>query len=126
KMLQATNPKAFDGLDYQHSPLTQQFDKGIRQIELDIFVDSQGGRFAHPFGATLNAGGAAAFDPQHVFAKPGYKVLHVQDIDYTAPCRPFVVCLKEIRAGSQSHPTHAPLFILVETKTDKPIPAVPN
>src|ERR1700742_2995036 len=59
KMLQAVNPKAFDGLDYTHAPLTAQFDHGIRQIELDIYADTQGGRFAHPFGATLNEGGAA-------------------------------------------------------------------
>src|ERR1700759_3679225 len=69
KLLQATNPKAFDGLEYSHAPLNTQFDNGIRQIELDIYVDAKGGRFAHPFGATLNEGGAAAFDPGHVFAK---------------------------------------------------------
>src|ERR1700748_3082889 len=82
KLLQATNPKAFDGLDYQHAPLTVQFDRGIRQIELDIYADAKGGRFAHPFGATLNEGGAAGFDKAGVFAKPGFKVMHVQDIDY--------------------------------------------
>jgi hypothetical protein len=126
KLLQATNRKAFDGLDYSHGPLTAQFDHGIRQIELDVFGDAQGGRFAHPFGATLNAGGAAAYDPQHVFAKPGFKVMHVQDIDYVSTCQPFVGCLKEIRAWSQAHPNHVPLFVLVETKTDKPIAAVPG
>jgi hypothetical protein len=126
KLLQTANPKAFDGLDYSHAPLTAQFDHGVRQIELDVFADAQGGRFAHPYGATLNAGGAAAFDPRHVFAKPGYKVLHVQDIDYISTCQPFVGCLKEIRAWSRAHPDHVPLFILVETKTEKPIPSVPG
>ncbi|THD58932.1 phosphatidylinositol-specific phospholipase C1-like protein [Phenylobacterium sp.] len=126
KMLQATNPKAFDGLDYQHAGLTTQFNHGIRQIELDIYVDAKGGRFAHPFGATLNAGGAAAFDPEHVFAKPGYKVMHVQDIDYISNCQPFVGCLKEVRAWSKAHPNHLPLFILVETKTQGPIKDVPG
>jgi hypothetical protein len=126
KLLKATNPKAFDGLDYGHGQITAQFDHGIRQIELDVFVDSKGGRFAHPYGATLNEGGAAAYDPQHIFAKPGFKVMHVQDIDYVSACQPFVGCLKEIRAWSQAHPNHVPLFILVETKTDKVIPAVPG
>lgn len=126
KLLQQVNPKAFDGLDYSHAPLTVQFDHGVRQIELDVFGDAQGGRFAHPFGATLNEGGAAAYDPQHVFAKPGYKVLHVQDIDYVSTCQPFVGCLQEIRGWSRAHPDHVPIFVLVETKTDKPIPAVPN
>ncbi|HEX3366231.1 phosphatidylinositol-specific phospholipase C1-like protein [Phenylobacterium sp.] len=126
KLLQATNPKAFDGLDYQHSPLTAQFDHGIRQIELDIYADAKGGRFAHPFGATLNEGGAAGFDKPGVFAKPGFKVMHVQDIDYISTCQPFVGCLKEVRAWSKAHPQHVPLYILVETKTQEPIKAVPG
>jgi hypothetical protein len=126
KLLEATNPKAFDGLDYAHSGLTDQLNHGIRQVELDIFGDAKGGRFAHPFGATLNAGGAAAFDPDHVMMKPGFKVMHVQDVDYVSNCQPFTGCLAEIRAWSKAHPRHVPIFILVESKTQKPIPAVPG
>lgn len=126
KLLQATNPKAFDGLDYSHAPLTVQFDHGVRQVELDIYADAKGGRFAHPFGATLNEGGAAGFDKEGVFAKPGFKVMHVQDIDYISNCQPFVGCLKEIRAWSKAHPNHVPIFVLVETKTQEPIKAVPG
>jgi len=126
KLLQATNPKAFDGLDYQHAPLSAQLDHGIRQVELDIYADAKGGRFAHPFGATLNDGGAGAFDKEGVFLKPGFKVMHVQDIDYISNCQPFIGCLKEIRAWSKAHPNHVPIFILVETKTQDPIKAVPG
>ena len=126
RLLQRVNPKAFEELDYSHGDLTAQFDHGIRQVELDVFGDAKGGRFAHPYGATLNAGGAAAFDPQGVMSKPGFKVMHVQDIDYVSNCQPFVACLREIRAWSRSHPRHAPIFILVETKTDPPIPGVPG
>ena len=126
KLLQRVNPKAFEELDYSHGDLTAQFDHGIRQVELDIFGDARGGRFAHPFGATLDGGGAAAFDPQGLMSKPGYKVMHVQDIDYVSNCQPFVGCLREIRAWSLAHPRHVPIFILVETKTDPPIPAVPG
>ncbi len=126
KLLQATNAQAFAGLDYAHANLTAQLDHGIRQVELDIFADTKGGRFAHPFGATLNAGGAAAFDPAGVMLKPGFKVMHVQDIDYVSNCQPFVACLREIRTWSLAHPSHAPIFILVETKTQPPIPLVPG
>ena len=126
KLLRAVNPKAFEGLDYSHGGLTDQFDHGIRQVELDIFGDTKGGRFAHPYGATLNAGGAAAFDPQGVMSKPGFKVMHVQDIDYVSNCQPFTGCLGEIRAWSRAHPRHAPIFVLVETKTQPPIPGVPG
>jgi hypothetical protein len=58
--------------------------------------------------------------------KPGFKVMHVQDIDYVSNCQPFIACLAEIRAWSKAHPTHAPIFILVESKTQAPIPAVPG
>jgi hypothetical protein len=126
KLLQATNPKAFDGLDYSHGDLTAQFDHGIRQVELDIYADAKGGRFARPFGATLNTGGLAAFDPQGVMSKPGFKVMHVQDIDYVSNCQPFTACLSAIRAWSRAHPRHAPIFVLVETKTQPPIPGVPG
>jgi len=126
KLLQAINPKAYDELDYSHGNLTAQLDHGIRQVELDIFADSKGGRFAHPYGATLNAGGAAAFDPQGVMLKPGFKVMHVQDIDYVSNCQPFTACLSAIRAWSRAHPRHVPIFVLVETKTQPPIPGVPG
>jgi hypothetical protein len=126
KLLKAVNPKAFGELEYSHGDLTTQLDHGIRQVELDIYSDAKGGRFAHPYGATLNAGGAAAFDPEGVMLKPGFKVMHVQDIDYVSNCQPFTACLTKIRAWSQAHPRHVPIFILVETKTQPPIPAVPG
>ena len=36
------------GLSYSHPPLVEQFDAGIRQIELDLFADREGGRYASP------------------------------------------------------------------------------
>jgi hypothetical protein len=120
RVWQIKNPKAFMALDYRHPPLKQQLDSGVRQIELDIFADSQGGRFAHPAGprmvAEANLPPDPPFDPGGVMLKPGFKVMHVQDIDYRSVCQPFVACLGEVRAWSRAHPQHIPLFILVETK----------
>jgi hypothetical protein len=86
KLWQQKNPKVFAGLDYRHPSLTTQFDGGVRQIELDIFADTKGGLYAHPYGETLIAqAGLPAdppFDPQHLMEKPGFKVMHVQDVDY--------------------------------------------
>jgi len=48
--------------------------------------------------------------------KPGFKVMHVQDVDYRSACEPFTACLAEVRAWSKAHPNHLPVFILVETK----------
>ncbi len=124
-LLRQKNPKGFDELDYQHPPLSTQLDHGVRQLELDIYADAGGGRFAHPFGAILAGPNAPVFDPQGLMLRPGFKVIHVQDIDYVSNCQPFVACLTEVRTWSLSHPGHDPLFILVETKAQGPIPGVP-
>ena len=62
-LLKARKPEVVDELDYSHPSLTTQLDHGVRQLELDVFADTKGGRFAHPFGANLTPGGAKAFDP---------------------------------------------------------------
>ena len=80
-LLRQKNPKAFDELDYSHPALTRQLDSGVRQLELDIYADTQGGRFAHPFGAAMAGKDAPPFDPDGVMRRPGFKVLHLQDID---------------------------------------------
>jgi len=125
KLLLEKNPTLFQALEYSHAPLEQQLSSGIRQIELDIFADSQGGRYAHPAGPQWVAAAGlppdAAFDPDGIMNKPGFKVMHVQDLDYRSTCQTLIVCLKVVRAWSQAHPRHLPLFILLETKeTDLP------
>lgn len=126
QLWQMKNPKGFQGLDYQHKPLTEQFDSGVRQIELDVFADSKGGLYAHPLGPKLVAEAHLPadppFDPKGVMEKPGFKVMHIQDIDYRSTCQPFIACLKQVRAWSHAHPQHIPIFILVETKQGKPRP----
>ena len=121
---QAKYANAYKGLDYQHQPLQQQFDSGVRQIELDIFADSKGGLYAHPSGPQMVASAHLPpdpdFDPNGVMAKPGFKVMHVQDVDYRSSCQPFIACLQQVRDWSHAHPGHIPVFILVETKQGAP------
>jgi hypothetical protein len=52
--------------------------------------------------------------------KPGFKVMHVLDVDQRSSCHTFIACLKTIRGWSQQHPQHLPIFILVETKQSRP------
>ena len=118
--LEKENPHAAAALDYSHPPLTEQFEAGVRQIELDVYADTEGGRYAHPRAPALVAAAGLPADPPEdpdgVMLKPGFKVMHVQDIDQRSRCQPFVACLREVRAWSEAHPGHVPLFILVETK----------
>lgn len=113
-------PATFATLDYSHPPLTRQLDDGVRQIELDIWADAKGGRYAHPavVDQVAKAGLPAAppfADPQ-VMQRPGFKVMHIQDIDQRSNCQPLVACLREVRAWSKAHPRHLPVFILLETE----------
>ena len=123
KLWQEKYADAFKGLDYQHQPLPQQFDSGVRQIELDIFADTKGGLYAHPSGPARVAAAHLPldpeFDPKGLMTKPGFKVMHVQDVDYRSTCQPFTGCLEQIRQWSHDHPSHIPIFILVETKEGK-------
>jgi hypothetical protein len=57
--------------------------------------------------------------------KPGFKVMHVQDIDYASVCQPFVACLQIVRQWSEAHPQHIPIFISVEPKQDTPDTKMP-
>ena len=124
KWLQAHNPQAFAGLDYGHPPLPVQLDHGIRQIELDVYADTQGGRYAHPQGPQWVAADGLPADPAPYPAglmdKPGFKVMHVQDLDQHSTCQPFIACLQQVRSWSKAHPGHIPVFILVETKQGSP------
>jgi Phosphoinositide phospholipase C, Ca2+-dependent len=123
KLMQDNNPTLFHALEYQHRPLDQQLDAGVRQIEIDIYADTEGGRYAHPAGiAAVAAAGLPEdpdFDPNGLMNKPGFKVLHVQDFDYRSTCQQLVACLKVVRAWSQAHPKHLPVFILLETKQEE-------
>jgi hypothetical protein len=120
KLIEQQNPKAMRALDYAHAPLADQLTGGVRQLEIDIYADSKGGRYSHPaiVGKVAEAGLPADpdFDPQHEMDKPGFKVMHVMDVDQRSSCHTFIACLTTIRTWSQQHPQHVPIFILVETK----------
>ena len=119
KLIEQQNPKAMRALDYAHAPLADQLAGGVRQLEIDIYADSKGGRYSHPaiVGKVAEAGLPADpdFDPQHEMDKPGFKVMHVLDVDQRSSCHTFIACLTTIRSWSQQHPQHVPIFILVET-----------
>lgn len=114
----AVDPRAM-GLDYAHRPLTAQLDAGARQLEIDVLNDPDGGRYAHPSTALGHAGSgyptSNAF--QTAMASPGFKVLHMPDVDFRSSCLTFVACLSLIKDWSDAHPDHAPILIMLNAKT---------
>jgi hypothetical protein len=113
--------------EYTHVPLDEQFSfQGIRQIELDVFLDPAGGLYAVPLGNLLVAAAGLPPDPDHdpdgVLLQPGFKVLHVQDLGFRSTCLTLASCLDEIQQWSSEHPRHLPLLVLIELKDD-PLPS---
>lgn len=89
-LLKQLDPALLAALDYRHPALTQQLNDGVRQLELDVFADAQGGRYAHPaIVAQIAKAGlptAPASAPTGVMDRPGFKVMHVQDLDQRSNC----------------------------------------
>jgi hypothetical protein len=111
-VLDTMPPQRRQGLEYSHRSLTEQLSQlGVRQFEIDVFADPDGGRYARPSvykltGDTTNP----------VMETRGFKVLHVQDLDVHSTCPTFVACLTEIKAWSTANPGHLPLMIMIEAK----------
>jgi hypothetical protein len=104
-----------DAWEYTHLTLPEELDHGVREIELDVFVDSPtGGHYATPKLVPLL--GLAPVDPR--MQEPGLKVLHVQEVDYRSSCPTFVSCLEQVRGWSDDHPDHLPIVIQIEPKDD--------
>jgi hypothetical protein len=113
--LQGLAPSLYEELEYTHLPLTEQLEEhGIRQFELDVMADPDGGLYATP--AALDVLGIEE-EPDPALQEPGFKVQHIQDLDYNTTCLTLVACLEEIEDWSSRNPTHLPLMVMIETKT---------
>ena len=89
KQLMKVNPKLLESLDYEHIPLGDQLDLGIRKLELDIFYLAEEKRFL---------------------------VGHVQQIDMSSNCESLRICLSQIISWSEDNPTHSPIWISFNAK----------
>jgi hypothetical protein len=103
--------------DYEHLPLAEQFEtQGIRQIELDVWADPQGGLYSRR--PVLSYVGLDPDSGIPALDEPGFKILHVAELDFESTCWTFVECLEDVRDWSLAHPGHVPMLILVEAKDD--------
>lgn len=104
-------------LDYTHVPITEQLGQfGMRALELDIYTDPNGGLFYNRMGNELVPepieSGIAALQ------EPGFKILHLPDLDYMTHHYTLKDALQTLKAWSEANPTHLPIFVQLETKTD--------
>lgn len=129
KFARSRNEKSYESLEYHHASLKAQLDGGVRQLEIDIVQDPTGGRFAHPRIVELTKQAGLPpdpdFDPNHEMDKPGFKVIHIPDLNQRSSCLLFTDCLRQIRTWSKAHPEHVPLFLLIETKHGR-TESIPN
>ena len=91
-MLGLVDADAAKSLDYQHVPLTEQLDLGLRKLELDVFYQPEQGTF--PVG-------------------------HIQVIDMNTHCATLRECLERLEQWSKANPSHAPIWISFNAKDQK-------
>jgi len=107
-------------LEYSHRPLDEQLRMGIRQFELDLFADPEGGRFARPLAFSLGPlaglGSPEPHDPEGKLAAAGTKVLHFPNFDFRTTVLSLSDALAGMQAWSEAHPGHHPVMVLLELK----------
>jgi hypothetical protein len=109
------NPGNYErNLAYSHVSFEQQFElQNVRGIEIDLFPDPAGGLYAEPLVRKRLGLGPL---PDPAWRTPGIKVLHIVDADYNTNCPLFVSCLRQVKAWSDAHPDHVPIFFMLELK----------
>jgi hypothetical protein len=76
---------------FSHLPLPQQLgEQGVRKLELDVYYDSERG---------------------------GFHVMHIGLVDDRTTCATLQLCLEQLRAWSDDHRGHHPIFVMIEPKT---------
>ncbi|WP_254640017.1 phosphatidylinositol-specific phospholipase C1-like protein [Chitinophaga sp. GbtcB8] len=119
KVFQQKDSVSASKIDYEHIPLTAQLDMGLLNLEIDAYADEKGGRYAHPKGLDW-APGQPPFDPDGVMNQPGFKVFHIPDLDFRSYCLTLKQGLQDLKAWSDKHPDHYPVFITLEVKGGEP------
>ena len=112
-----------EALNYSHRPLNEQLSRlGIRELELDVYADPKGGLYAEPHLRKMvaNRGKDPGPDPaaDGKLRKPGFKILHVQDVDFRTHTPLFIDALKQVRSWSRANRRHLPIMVMIELKDE--------
>ncbi|MDP2038622.1 MAG: phosphatidylinositol-specific phospholipase C1-like protein [Ignavibacteria bacterium] len=109
-------------LQYEHITLEEQLELGLRSLELDVYLDPEGGKYSKPLGLRfLQKFGfeTEQYDSDNELTQPGLKVFHIQDFDFRSSNLLFVNCLRAIKKWSLSNKNHIPLIITINAKDSK-------
>ena len=112
-----------DSLEYSALPLKEQLDRGVRQMELDIFADPEGGLYATRRGLIVVGEDPVSGIPE--LDEPGLKVLHVQEINFETHCFTFEACLTTLKEWSDENPDHGQFFVFENGGSSTPLVRVP-
>ena len=117
-----------EGLNYDHPTFPEQLDAGIRSLEIDVYYDPSGNRFNNPASySMLRKKGITNLLPHDTLGlgSPGFKVLHVADLDFRSHYPTLKGALEVLKSWSESNPDHIPIYILMEAK-DSGMPLFEN
>ena len=114
--------RAAQEVDFALPPIPAQLDADVRALAFDVAYDPRGGAYKNPAGAGM-AMDLLPDDYIKAMSKPGFKAIHVLDVDYRSSCLALSDCLTEVAAWSRAHPRHLPIVISLRTNESKtPIP----
>jgi hypothetical protein len=91
---------------------------GARSLEFDIAYDPKGGLYKIPAGGSM-AGELIADDYIAAMSTPGFKVIHILDIDFNSSCVTLASCLQTVATWSRSHTDHLPIIIALKSNDDR-------
>ncbi len=103
-------------LQYQHLPLQQQLELGLRHLELDVLADPAGGLYLHPAAEQWLAKSLLSAEYKTKLQQPGFKAFHIPDLDFASHCPLFQDCLRQLLQWSKQHKNHLPIVILLNVK----------
>ncbi|WP_200979155.1 Ca2+-dependent phosphoinositide-specific phospholipase C [Echinicola sp. 20G] len=115
-------------LAYDFPDFPTQLDAGMRSLAIDIVYDPSGNRFSRPaIYDIMKAKGIHHYQPYDSTGmdQPGFKVMHIADIDFLSHYKTFEQALNALKSWSDKNPTHAPVYIMIEAK-DAGLPIFPN
>jgi hypothetical protein len=121
-LIRMSGRKDAEALDYGLAPIAAQLDGDVRALSFDVAFDPEGGAYKNPAGASM----AMDLLPDAYVAamtRPGFKVIHVLDVDYNSSCLALNDCLTQVAEWSRAHPRHLPIVITLKTNDTKtPMP----